>query len=134
MPQQQHRLSAALPPEIHLQVISVILCAMEFCMPSQTLKPSSKHRTETVHGLFVVAGRFDLHQLADSLSNFILPLVEISQADRHFADRSSRSAKSFNSRFSSHEAFLKSAAKTACAQRHSIIDALDNPTLTGTAH
>src|SRR5438309_7394646 len=111
MPQQQHRLSAALPPEIHLQVISEILRAMEFCVPSQTLIPSSEHRTETVHGLFVVAGRFDLHQLADSLSNFILPLGEISQAFRHFADRCSRGAYFYNSRFFSHEAFLKSAAK-----------------------
>src|SRR2546427_9948091 len=102
MSQQQHRLSAALPPEIHLQVISVILCAMEFCMPSQTLKPSSKHRTETVHGLFVVAGRFDLHQLADSLGNFILPLGEISQAIRHLAFRISRSTCFFNLRLLTH--------------------------------
>jgi hypothetical protein len=77
--QQQHRFATAFAGKVDLQVIAEIVGAMKHGVAAKSLKTASQQRGEPVRRRLVVAGGFDLHQLADSLDYAFTPLLEIAQ-------------------------------------------------------
>src|SRR5208283_5074307 len=71
------RLTAGLSSEINLEMIAEILDAVDSHPASKDSKFPGDGFRDSIHGRFVVTGRFDLDQLADARDNLIAPLLEV---------------------------------------------------------
>ena len=78
--QEKDRLAFAAPREVHLQVVAEVRDAMKFCVAADLLEASGQKSAQLIHRRFVVAGGFDLDQLADGFSDGIFSLGEVKQS------------------------------------------------------
>ena len=81
---QQHRLSCGGTRKIYLQVIAKTFCLVNANFPAEPRKFIGDGLGHAIDGGFVVAGRFDFSQIADSRNNLVAAVAEITQPQLGF--------------------------------------------------
>jgi len=79
VPQQQDWLGLFFAREINLQVVRIVFGAVHAGPSAYSFESSCEEGAHAVGSGLVIAGRFDLHKLADHLHDLLLPGFEIAQ-------------------------------------------------------
>ena len=69
--EQQNRFRLVASGEINLDIVGVIFGVVNAGAASHGFEAAGEERAHAVGGRLVVAGRFDLHELADGLDNLL---------------------------------------------------------------
>ena len=84
MAEQQHRLGVGIASEIDLQVIAKVFRLVDPQLTAELGESVRDGLRSAVRGGFVVAGRFDFDQLADSRDDLVAALAKIGQTTLRF--------------------------------------------------
>jgi hypothetical protein len=77
--QQKHRLDPFAARKINLQIVGELFGAMNACASAKGLEAPGEQGAHTIAGQFVVAGGFNLDELADGFDEGLLPIFEVLQ-------------------------------------------------------